>query len=183
MSRKKNAEQHPCACGRVEVVLPAEALALVPRKHRRFLETEAPDEAGWLYLATECEVPTWGTFAPGHDARLAGLLQTADRADGYATLDGGTTQLTGVDAAARLSSEGLAAKVAAPAPTRKAKARKATEPAEVAEPVAIRAKVGRWVHFGTVDAEGVFAYVAKKTGQVVRVAPGKWSEVAEEVAA
>lgn len=97
--------RHACECGRWAATAPA--LSAVPWKHRAFA-TEAAD--GTVRLATGCTDTTGAAFAPGHDARLAGLLQTAARAGGTATRDDATDAPAAL--AARFLSAALARKVA-----------------------------------------------------------------------
>lgn len=60
-----------CTCGSLTVLVPADAT--VPARSRRWL-AEADGERA---LRTGCTAPTKGAWAPGHDARAVGLLNSA----------------------------------------------------------------------------------------------------------
>lgn len=143
-------EPTPCLCGLVRIDIPQEPgtdieITTIPRRHRQYLDTVTGDEAGWIYLETMCDATTKRTFAPGHDARLAGLLQTAARLHGSATTtDGAWAVTSGPISFAQSVSDEFAAKVAAPAPQRVGRGGKAA----TTKPAQVEAKVGRWVYTG-----------------------------------
>lgn len=90
-------EPQPCTCSRVWISFPwsDEALRGLPRQQLEFAEVDeiGEDEAGapvkvWT-IQIPCEATTRSTFAPGHDARFKGLMQTALRRGGEAHLTEG----------------------------------------------------------------------------------------------
>lgn len=89
-----------CACSLLEANVPD--ASVLPKRHRAFVTDGT--------LRTGCEATTQSAFAPGHDARLAGLLQSAARAGIEVTL--GTETGPATEVAARVLSPALAAKVA-----------------------------------------------------------------------
>jgi hypothetical protein len=60
-----------CACSTLQARV-ADA-SVLPAKHRRYVEDGI--------LSTRCETETTKTYAPGHDARLAGLVASLARAE------------------------------------------------------------------------------------------------------
>jgi hypothetical protein len=158
---------HPCLCGQIRIDIPAETdkpfnAQALPRNHRAYLDTVIGDEAGWVYLETMCDQETKRTFAPGHDARVKGLLITAARLNGDVTvLDGGMAKTT--DPLTYASQFGFAEAVAAGAkrPVKSnGKPVGGHKPKTTAKPT-VKAKVGRWVYEGTVEAGDEFHYTTK----------------------
>ena len=160
MSHAKTAEQVACTCQTIAVFITGTPED-VPSRYRDFVTdtADADGKEGFMTLATSCDDLTWSKFAPGHDARIAGLLQIAARMGGEASIEEGGLLITAspVGLATSYLSEALAAKVAyVPKPrTPKAKVTKSVETQTVT------AKVGRWEYPGTVDADGEFHYEAK----------------------
>lgn len=146
--------------------------------------------AGITFVATDgterrlgaCRAATTRTFAPGHDARLKGVLIRAGyQGEQVRTANGELLDVTGYAARhgfARLVREGIARAYdrAEAAAARKAKrdserefraalraARKEAKAAAKATPVAAIAKVGRWEYEGTLSADRTeFSFVNKK---------------------
>ena len=181
MARRKDAEKTACLCRNYYISIPGDAAEeiaqQVPAKHRWMLSDLTPDEAGWVYMETGCTEDSWGLFAPGHDARLAGMLQTAARLGLDATTRDGVAGDPVILAGG--ISEAFQAKVAhVPAPKpRKTKIQKTAE-----QQVPAKAKVGRWDREGYIDADGFFIYQAKDGG-IHHVEPGKYSLVSAADAA
>ena len=76
----------PCACGWT-VVLPGKAnLKGRPKSHREVADYD--EQTDLTFVELSCEARTKGTFAPGHDARLKGLAQTAALLGGDLARDG-----------------------------------------------------------------------------------------------
>lgn len=145
---------HKCVCQSVLVRIGVEQAAQVPSKHKRFI-TGLDAETGYATLETGCTGITTKTFAPGHDARLVGMLQTAQRLGGEASIPAsGDLSVTFEPAqlAAEIGmSDHLVDKVRFGGSVKKTGAK--------AEPV--QAKVGRWTYEGTVQG-GEFTYVTAK---------------------
>lgn len=121
----------PCACSWT-VVLPGRAdLTGRPKAHRDAAEYDA--ETDHTFVALACEAQTQSRFAPGHDARLKGLAQTAALLGGDLAKNGQSADpLTVLQAVAPNLAEFLptaeeVAEHAAKAAERAAKAAKATE--------------------------------------------------------
>lgn len=133
---------------------------------------------------TGCEASTYGLFAQGHDAKLAGFLTRAELA-GEEIHRQGVTFAGATDAASRISDK-LRDKVAyqlASAALRLAKkakgaAKKAKTEAlvTVEAPKPIKIKVGRWIYEGKVMADGTASY--RTNAGVTKTAPaGKFTLV------
>ena len=78
----------PCACG-WSVVLPGNRvgdLAGRPKAHRDAAEYDP--QTDMTFIEIPCEATTKAIFAPGHDARLKGLAQTAAILGGDLSKDG-----------------------------------------------------------------------------------------------
>ncbi len=156
----------PCACGKFEVVT------------REFETDGQPDFDAY---GTGCNRTTKNEFAPGHDAKLKGLLIRAGVA-GYQVLihDGGVQTWTDAQGAANrfafayMVAEGIAkgkekaearkaaadAKHAAKAEREAAKAAKKAKADEPAPRDLGRAKIGRWEYDGEF-VDGGFRYTTK----------------------
>lgn len=146
----------PCVCQTVLARIDAEQAAQVPSKHKHFI-TEIDAETGFATLATGCTGVTTKTFAPGHDARLVGLLQTAQRLGGEASIPSGDLSVSYEPAqlaAAIGMSDHLVDKVRFGGSVKK-------PGAKAAKPAPVQAKVGRWTYEGTVQG-GEFTYVTAK---------------------
>lgn len=146
----------PCVCQSVLARVGIEQAAQVPSKHKHFI-TELDAETGYATLETGCTGVTTKTFAPGHDARLVGLLQTAQRLGGEASITSGGVSIPYEPAQLATEigmSDHLVDKVRFGGSVKKT-GDKATKPAPV------QAKVGRWTYTGTVQS-GEFTYVTAK---------------------
>lgn len=109
-----------------------------------------------------CGAETRRTFAPGHDAKLKGVLINEYRAGrDYAFVDG--SLLVHVDPMTKATELGWAHFLteSAPKPVKasKPKAEKATKASKQAKPGfhPVRVKIGRWVYDAAVEAEDVNA--------------------------
>ncbi|MBI1376758.1 MAG: hypothetical protein GC157_04645 [Frankiales bacterium] len=150
MTSTKIREPHPCLCGQIRIDIPGDTdPKTLPASQRGYLDDPTADEAGWTYLQTECTAETRRLFAPGHDARTKGLLQTAARLGASVTvLDGGMAHSTDPITFATQQLPGMAHLVTSNPKGRVTKSSKVT------------AKVGRWTYEGTITEAG-FAYTAK----------------------
>jgi hypothetical protein len=138
---------HPCLCGLVRVDFNGEEMTIedLPRKYRAWAEYN-PD-THWIHVETGCEALTYKVFAPGHDARFKGLLQTAHRQGGEVWFDGVSTSPADF---ATERTPGLVSAITNPVAPRPAAKPKATEP----KPRRVRAKVGRWEYVGEIALVG-----------------------------
>ena len=168
----------PCFCGLVQIniaVTPGSKfdLSTIPAKHRQYIEDVNADEAGWVYLTTGCTRSTKKNFAPGHDATLKGILQTAVALGADAsTVDGGMS--LSMDPMRLAENFGFEAQVAAAiGRTPKAKRTSTRKPGKEIKATS-RAKVGRWEYEGNLDAEGTFHYISK-TGKTVPAFAGSYT--------
>lgn len=146
----KPSKERPCLCGQIRIDYDAEQVSIedLPRSQREYAEINMFDEGGgWVHVETGCVTLTKRLFAPGHDARFKGLLQTAHRMGGEVWFEGVSTS---PEHFAQLNTPGLVAdvtRVVAPKPPRKRKVK-----ADDTRPV--RAKVGRWEYDGFIKMVG-----------------------------
>lgn len=142
-------EPRYCLCGMVRIDYNAEQVSIedLPKKQREWAERNMyEDGGGWIHVETGCTRETQRLFAPGHDARFKGLLQTAHRMGGSVWFEGVSTE---PEHFAQLNTPGLVADImrpVAPKPERKRKPK-----AEVRK---VRAKVGRWEYDGEIVLVG-----------------------------
>lgn len=131
----------PCACGWT-VVLPGDRtndLQGRPKAHREAAEYDAETDSTYVDLG--CEARTQGTFAPGHDARLKGLAQTAALYGGDLLRDGltvGPRDLLGALAPNLVRFVDEAVEAAEAKAKAKAEAAEAKAKAEAAKPKAAK---------------------------------------------
>jgi len=146
----------PCVCQLVVAHIGIEQAAQVQSKHKHFI-TATSAETGLATLKTGCTGVTTKTFAPGHDARLVGMLQTAQRLGGEASITSDDLSISYEPAqlAAEIGmSDHLVDKVRFGGSVKKTEAK-------AAKPAPVQAKVGRWAYEGTVQG-GEFTYVTAK---------------------
>ncbi len=114
-----------------------------------------------------CGTETARRFAPGHDARLKGVLIRAFRTEpgkDITLVNGMKGKPEVLLAELGWAKYAVAAKPKATKPKadKPAKAEKAESPAQTG----VKAKVGRWIQEGRIDSDGLFVYTNSK-GQLV----------------
>jgi hypothetical protein len=161
-------------------------LKSLPRRYRDMAPaTIEPDESGHVYVEAEniCGQETKSKFAPGHDARMAGLVGWAEYvgADVVLIEDGIAKSGQPLDMIAEFGSATLRDKAAfiaenlAATPKRKTKKKAEKQPHERAT-----IKVGRWEYDATIDPETKEAtYISRDNGEAITISEGVYKLVEE----
>lgn len=182
---KAEPELHTCACGEYNLHVEG-GKHLAKYIDKGTVQVDASSETGYVFASTECTAQTASTFAPGHDARLAGLLIAAGKDGTEVTSSGGITadpvtmsyhisDLLGskVEWALKLHAEKEGTKSAKQAIKAAKKELAAQAKSAAAKPVEATAKVGRWTYAGHLLPDGTFEYEDAK-GNTKVLAEGKF---------